>query len=77
MSNIDRVISRLERAGGAVTEAIQIAETISTHPPFTNRMVSLNIALGDLRRAGVRLSNGEDPDAVMETLNEHLREAFE
>lgn len=74
MSNMDRVVSRMERAGGALSEAVDIAEQIRTSADYVDAIVKVNVALGDLRRAGVRLANGEDEREVMTKLREQLAE---
>lgn len=74
--NIENVITRLERAGGAMSEASQVAEQVRADPEFVSQMVLVNIALGDLRSAAVKIANGEDPGAVVERLKGQLRENF-
>lgn len=73
MKNSERILSRLEKAGGAVSEAIQMVKD----PSLANMMTSVNIALSDLRRAVVRLQNGEDAADVRRDLREQLTETFE
>lgn len=77
MRSIEPIITRLERAGGAVSEAVERAERSCVSAPVVNKLVSINIALGDARRALVRLEHGDDPDEVSRDLEQLLREAFE
>lgn len=63
---VDRVILRIERAGGDISEAVGLAERQpGISPDLIDRMVKVNVALGDLRSAAVKLSNGEDLESVM------------
>jgi hypothetical protein len=75
MKNGERVLTRLERAGGALSEAVQLIE--SQDPALANLIVSVNVSLGDLRRALVRLEGGQDPDDVHRDLQRQLRENVE
>jgi hypothetical protein len=65
---IDSTIIRLERAGGNMSEAIERVPTSI----IRNQMTTVNILIGDLRRAMVRLSNGEAVDQIEKDLMEHL-----
>jgi hypothetical protein len=75
MRNTDRILTRLERAGGALSEAVQITNEGS--PPLANLMTSINIAVADLRRAVIRIQKGEDVDLVTRETGRTIREAFE
>lgn len=75
MNRSDQIITRLERAGGAVSEAVQLAN--EANPPLANLFASVNIAISDCRRAVVRIQNSDDADQVRRDLERTLREAFE
>lgn len=76
MNKIDRIISKLEHAGGNLSEAAQLVNEL-TIPHVANLIASVNVSTGDLRRAMVRINNGEDIETVRRELEMQLRENFE
>lgn len=73
MSLIDRVVTKIERAGGEISEAVGIAErNPGVDPGLIDRIVKVNVALGDLRAAAVKISLGGDPAEVLAALDEQL-----
>lgn len=57
----DSILIRLERAGGALTEASTLlAQAGAEAIPLNNALRNVNIMVGDLRRAVVRTQNGDD-----------------
>jgi hypothetical protein len=68
----EAVITRLERAGGALTGAIERQPT----GELRNAMTTVNVMLGDLRRAAVRIESGESAEEVCHELDRIWAEAF-
>lgn len=65
----DSVIIRLERAGGALTEASSLlAQAGAEAIPLNNALRNVNIMVGDLRRAVVRTQNGDDLEDITNDL---------
>jgi hypothetical protein len=68
----EAVITRLERAGGDLSEAIERSPT----GPMRNSITTVNIMIGDLRRAAVRIENGESAEEVCRELDHMWQETF-
>lgn len=74
---LNSLFVRIERAGGAMSEGVKFAENApELPPPLVNALVDVNIAIGDARRAAVRIEQGEDADVVTRELREQQRELF-
>jgi hypothetical protein len=68
----EAVITRMERAGGALSEAIEREPT----GPLRNSITTVNMMIGDLRRAAVRIERGESAEEVCHELDRTWAEAF-
>lgn len=65
--NAERIIRRLERAGGELTECRQLLVREGTSGiPLATAINEVNIRLADLRRAAIRIESGEDPKYVVD-----------
>lgn len=67
----DRIIIRLERAGGELSEAAQLLAGTGPHADLIKLGKSIrnvNIMVADLRAAIVRLQNGDDFADIMRDL---------
>jgi hypothetical protein len=68
----EAVITRLERAGGELSDAIQRQPT----GELRNAMTTVNIMIGDLRRAAVSIECGESAEEVCRNLERSWMEEF-
>lgn len=73
MRGNDRVINRLEIAGAALSEAIQLSESVApTMKPLADPLARLNVGLGDARQAARSLDQGDNAEAVITKLRDQL-----
>jgi hypothetical protein len=76
--DLNSLLTRLERAGGDLSEAVGYANRApEINPVLANLLVNVNIAIGDIRRAVVRVEHGDDQGETIAELRERQRELFE
>lgn len=72
---VESIIIRLERAGGALSEADKLAYQSGGIPgPLADRIAKVNIAVSDLRRAIVRYEHGEAIGPILNRLDAQMKE---
>lgn len=70
----DRIIIRLERAGGSLTEASELLrETDKVAAPLANAVANANIMIGDIRAAVIAIQRGDSMESVGQYLEDSWR----